>query len=327
MHEKHLTYFKVENFKRFDSFEMNDIGQFNLIVGDNNVGKTSVLEALLFDDNIINFRDNLFAVLFEFRKIADNTKNPIQSFFYNDESPKFLFSYKNEEIKEIILLESELKKIILTQSNKGLKEYPYNPETAKENIPYVPFHLGYDQDLITYYSKAIQKSRQVKKDFIFALKALVPTIENVEISLDSDTPILLISQTDKDEILPLSLSGEGTIKLIRILMKILVNQGKRLMIDEVDAGVHYKKFKDFWRTVLLAAKENDVQLFMTTHNIECLQYFKEVLEETEMIDLQKEARCFEMVELPNGSVKSYTRGYEEFANAIDLGNNIRGGKL
>ena len=50
METKHLSYFKVENFKRFDSLEVNDIGQFNLIVGDNNVGKTSLLEALLFDD-------------------------------------------------------------------------------------------------------------------------------------------------------------------------------------------------------------------------------------------------------------------------------------
>ncbi|MBK8425752.1 MAG: AAA family ATPase [Lewinellaceae bacterium] len=49
MSAEHLTYFKVENFKRFDSLELTDIGQFNLIVGDNNVGKTSVLEALLFD--------------------------------------------------------------------------------------------------------------------------------------------------------------------------------------------------------------------------------------------------------------------------------------
>src|SRR5215218_3841482 len=49
---KHLRQFKINNFKCFQSFQMDDIGQFNLIVGDNNIGKTSVLEALLFDENI-----------------------------------------------------------------------------------------------------------------------------------------------------------------------------------------------------------------------------------------------------------------------------------
>lgn len=51
MKNQHLTYFKVENFKKFDSLEVKDIGQFNLIVGDNNVGKTCFLEALLIDSD------------------------------------------------------------------------------------------------------------------------------------------------------------------------------------------------------------------------------------------------------------------------------------
>ena len=49
MENNHLTYFKIENFKKFDSLEVNDIGQFNLIVGDNNVGKTCLLEALVIE--------------------------------------------------------------------------------------------------------------------------------------------------------------------------------------------------------------------------------------------------------------------------------------
>ncbi|MBK6996615.1 MAG: AAA family ATPase [Lewinellaceae bacterium] len=64
MSKEHLTYFKVENFKRFDSLELTDIGQFNLVVGDNNVGKTSVLEALLFDTDRKKCISNLHKILF-----------------------------------------------------------------------------------------------------------------------------------------------------------------------------------------------------------------------------------------------------------------------
>ncbi|WP_165764121.1 AAA family ATPase, partial [Flavobacterium covae] len=52
MSNNHLTYFKVENFKKFDALEVKNIGQFNLIVGDNNVGKTCLLEALLVEVRI-----------------------------------------------------------------------------------------------------------------------------------------------------------------------------------------------------------------------------------------------------------------------------------
>ncbi|MBL7827699.1 MAG: AAA family ATPase, partial [Saprospiraceae bacterium] len=46
MKNEHLTSFRVENFKKFDALELTDIGQFNLFVGDNNVGKTSLLESI-----------------------------------------------------------------------------------------------------------------------------------------------------------------------------------------------------------------------------------------------------------------------------------------
>ena len=63
MGDNHLTYFKVENFKKFESLEVNDIGQFNLIVGDNNVGKTCLLEALLFDESPKQLLSNFYLSL------------------------------------------------------------------------------------------------------------------------------------------------------------------------------------------------------------------------------------------------------------------------
>lgn len=51
MKNQHRTYFKIENFKKFDSLEINDLSRFNLIVGDNNVGKTCLLEGLCIDFN------------------------------------------------------------------------------------------------------------------------------------------------------------------------------------------------------------------------------------------------------------------------------------
>ena len=69
MSKEHLTYFKVENFKRFDSLELTDIGQFNLVVGDNNVGKTSLLEALCVDSNYENFIFALANINFFTKKV------------------------------------------------------------------------------------------------------------------------------------------------------------------------------------------------------------------------------------------------------------------
>ena len=44
---EHIKTFRVKGFKKFQDITVQNIGQFNLLVGDNNIGKTSVLEALL----------------------------------------------------------------------------------------------------------------------------------------------------------------------------------------------------------------------------------------------------------------------------------------
>jgi len=47
--ENHISSLRIQNFKCFEDFTMDNIGQFNLIVGANNTGKTSLLEALLMN--------------------------------------------------------------------------------------------------------------------------------------------------------------------------------------------------------------------------------------------------------------------------------------
>ena len=41
-----LEQLKIENFRCFKYFELNHLGRVNLLVGENNSGKTSILEAI-----------------------------------------------------------------------------------------------------------------------------------------------------------------------------------------------------------------------------------------------------------------------------------------
>jgi AAA15 family ATPase/GTPase len=63
MENNHLTYFKIENFKKFDSLEVIDIGQFNLIVGGNNVGKTCLLESISLGESPKDLISTLYYIL------------------------------------------------------------------------------------------------------------------------------------------------------------------------------------------------------------------------------------------------------------------------
>jgi len=110
--KEHLKDFRVKNFKRFKDFELNDIGDFNIIVGDNNVGKSTLLEALLFDGNMDIFFLRLLQILKEkniyFKEKDENDVSNYLSLYYNkfSQSKTINFSFKttnfeNERIFDI----------------------------------------------------------------------------------------------------------------------------------------------------------------------------------------------------------------------------------
>jgi AAA15 family ATPase/GTPase len=336
---KHLTYFKVENFKRFESFEMNDLGQFNLIVGDNNVGKTSLLEALLFDRDNWSLLNNLFRAL-QFRKIKNQLVLGDIEFFVNKElslnemKPTFRFLWDEKGGNHgsdfvAVSLDKKLQRIFFdSNSIESLRgdfylnqNFDYNPNL---NFPFVPFYRGHDNDLIKFYSR-LQQNRSMKKSFIKGLKTISPLVEEIEQTGLDSAPHLIVYQEGMNSSIPLALFGDGMLKLFRLLAEIILNKGGRLMIDEVDAGIHFSRFKEFWKAILRTAKDNDVQLFMTTHNEECIKYFIEALNENESGSYKIDARSISLAQLPDKSVKAYTYTFDQLEANIIQGNEVRGG--
>jgi AAA15 family ATPase/GTPase len=76
---------------------------------------------------------------------------------------------------------------------------------------------------------------------------------------------------------------------------------------------------------LEVAAKNNIQIFATTHNLECIQYFKEVLEDEEFEKMKLNSRVITLRELSDKSIKAYTRTFEEFNYAMEKEFEIRGG--
>jgi len=331
---KHLTYFKVENFKRFESFEMKDLGQFNLIVGDNNVGKTSVLEALLAGSPSRIFLNRLFVSL-RFRNIKENFIYKDLEFYLNKRTSSNLNSivcrltFGEGKVQTFRLDFNQADFLIQVKDSNDLQTMSNSLDTKVAinlnlNTPFIPFYKGHDQDLTNFYSR-LQENRSVKKSFIKSLNIIVPDLEDIELSSPQpdSRPNLIVYQKHSDSSLPLAMFGDGTLKLFRLLAEIVLNKGERLMIDEIDTGIHFSRFKRFWNVILQSAKDNDVQLFMTTHNEECLKYFKEVINE-ELPEFKNDVRNITLVENAKTKVvTAHTDDFEQFEHAINVGNEIR----
>ncbi len=132
MENNHLTYFKIENFKKFDSLEVNDIGQFNLIVGDNNVGKTCLLEAFSLGETPKELISSLYYILGK-RKL----------FLYNDmiySINNIEYNFKNNIIG--LVQRDENKAIRIQKRIDNYTNYIYEIENKKDFNPKKDFETN-----------------------------------------------------------------------------------------------------------------------------------------------------------------------------------------
>ncbi len=362
MENQHLTYFKVENFKKFDSLEVNDIGQFNLIVGDNNVGKTCFLEALL----IINSSTiNRFIELLHYSLCSRNyhihikrinSKNPIiptKNYFnyikHNLGKRRISFFYNNsiigiEDFSLNELDDDDFKKEKKHNYNIGRPEYwikIFEDNSFKElqfmyfddflsrldhgYMPIIRMGVGFDRDINHFFAETIgleegeqlrlfiddsesliqsqikKLSLEEKKIFINNLTLFFDDVQDIMIRDYEGRDILSIKLKKNDDYVPTTYFGDGTNIFIRCLLEILKNKGGKLLIDEFGEGIHYSKINNFCKIILEFAKNQNVQLFATTHSKECEIAFAEALKE---IGQEKEGRLISLQEEKKG-IKAY----------------------
>jgi AAA15 family ATPase/GTPase len=331
MEQNHLKSFEVSGFKKFTDLKIDNIGQFNLIIGDNNVGKTSLLEALLADVNYKMFIDSLGSINFSIRRFTHLTSPFINLYFDTTERkfPKrfyFELEYNNipKESIEIMAIDPISCQVAIGYSNSqniSINNSQFENTSYNINVPYIPLGSFYHHELTTQYSNNIQLFVDKKEKLINALSYLIPKIKNIEVNAGySNMPILLLAEKDKNILSPLAGYGDGALKFFRILLSLFTNNHySRLMIDELDAGIHHSHLTSFNKSLLQVAKSEQKQIFATTHSKECIESFTRALEETGM---QSEGRIIHLADTKNG-IKAYTMKFEEFENSILAESEIR----
>ncbi|MCR9253575.1 MAG: AAA family ATPase [bacterium] len=316
--EGHIKNFLIENFRKFKKLDLKDLGQFNLVLGGNNSGKTSVLESLLFDQDpnkcLLNFVfannqriynspskktkmffENIVNNQFKANGIQITIKNGRRLWNYTLRHPSVKELFTVNEIPELdnrhyLCIEGN-NEIKISESVEILEKELTSPKTLSQ-VPLIPFGKGYSEMLASIYFSEIGDVRSLRISFLEQMKLFIPNITGITIDPSNDTiKIEEYNEVTKEETsLPLHHYGEGANKLFRILVQLHAAKGGRLMIDEIDAGIHYSHFKKFWEIILLTSMEYGVQIFATTHNEECVDYFWEVIKQDELEIPQDRAR-------------------------------------
>ena len=115
----------------------------------------------------------------------------------------------------------------------------------------------------------------------------------------------------RDETRPVSLKslGDGVTRMFGVGLALANSRDGFLLIDEAENGIHYSIQQNFWRMVLRAAHQNNVQVLATTHSSDCWRGFawaSEEIAEVEgvLIRLERDGEGVRAVQYTEGHLKT-----------------------
>ena len=339
MNEHFIKNIEIKNFKCFDNFKAEGFGRVNLIGGKNNVGKSTLLEALYINLNgsntnwflnsifeIIRKRDNFF--------VAHSAKSAF-NFFKTAFAFKTMMSkdYKNDTQNNINTNQNEVSFSFLEKFSGTSISYVINKKSSEENISLIDFKdlfndaKRYNTDCTVHFLRPIGLSNVFIEEYyanVQKLEAESRLDESLNIFDNKIKKFKIINSEPQvlqnDEYISITQLGDGTKKLINIFISIYSANNSILLIDELDNGIHYSHLDKLWEIILTISKEQNVQVFATTHSKECIESYARVAEKLD----DKDITMTTMARNLKDELKALVWDRAQFFSEMEQNHEVRG---
>jgi AAA15 family ATPase/GTPase len=307
----------IKDFKCFKDFQADGFGRVNLIGGKNNVGKTAFMEACyanVYGQNIKSFIASLQDIKFMRENLNILEDADI------DDTKKFV------EQSNHIFVSSNINQIhFRIDENEGVKKYhfEFNNQTIDANANDFSFdfdvisnigfidNFGFGNSQISKAYLSIQK-----KDKEQFLNEILYKFDNrIEKFIAGDIPQCRVN----GEWLELTELGDGARHLVSIVSSLFKCENSYLFIDEIDNGIHYTQLDELWEIILSVSKEQNVQVFATTHSKECIESYTRIAKKLE----DKDIKYIKLSRQKDSSIYAGVRDYDMLQYSIDDEHEVR----
>lgn len=356
----------ISGYRGLSKLSMPDIGKINLIVGNNNSGKTSILEAIYILASagdlsalwkIMSRRGEQLNIDFIPGKPILQDLDVCHLFYMHNISVGKGFSISstgkfprnvNFDIVEAkrndapalyaqISIESEfspvgerfaikisgdptpLTSLVPLSSRGGLRQDVFqmlnniasnSPRMENSSPQYISTDSLSVPELISSFNGI---SLTPYEDLVLqALRFIEPDLERIGIATNG--PIIQAGGQFRggfkakikklDQPIPIGSMGDGIWRMLSLAISLSKSKDNVLIIDEIDAGLHYTVMRDMWKFIIETANSLNVQVFATTHSYDCIKSLaavcvKEAVEDGDV--------TIQRVELGNNKTVSYSK--------------------
>ncbi|NIA03554.1 MAG: AAA family ATPase [Nitrospirae bacterium] len=101
------------------------------------------------------------------------------------------------------------------------------------------------------------------------MRQIEPSLKNLSLGADG----IIYCDIGLDRLIPVNAMGGGMRKILSIILAISDTKNGIVFIDEIENGLYHSSQEILWDAIFKAAKEFNVQIFATTHSIECVKAF------------------------------------------------------
>lgn len=156
--------------------------------------------------------------------------------------------------------------------------------------------------------------RKKEKIALEALKVIEPALRSLTIVPTGGTSTIH-GDIGLDRLLPLALMGGGMTRLASYVLAIGNSEGGVVLIDEIESGLHYSVLPQVWKTIEKAARDFNVQVFATTHSLECIEAAHQTFKMSDEYDFR-----LHRLDRVEGAIRSvtYEKDTLEAASKTDL---------
>lgn len=272
---------EIEHFRGLDKLVLDGLARVNLIVGANNVGKTSVLEAVYLLHEV-GVDDAVQGVLRRRRYVAGDARSAVELLHTQGATEPIRFRAMSGQrvwSTELVKAEGEYIAQIHGHSSDGsassLKtslraHHGSNGRLGRTPVTFFDFASLSDADVAERIGSLIVKRKRDK--LVSALQRVdrrvvgidqykLPATSYVEAWVDLGLP----------ELLRLTQAGHGLRYATALFAELEQNANAIALIDEIEPALHHGALESVWRAIDGVSQANQLQLFVTTHSYECLQ--------------------------------------------------------
>jgi energy-coupling factor transporter ATP-binding protein EcfA2 len=333
----------IKNFRGFEHLHVNDCKRVNVIVGENGVGKTALLEAMflaLGASTELTLRHRQQRGLEgSFQGGYRHIERALWADFFHDldmtRTISVLLRGSGEEARSLFIARgtgetnlplegkpedaSSLTQMTFTWIDASGKQHIARPEISKNGIRLtstgedLPDQFFYASSFVPPSTEAATRFSDLlaiggEKEFLKTFTEQFEWIEDLSIGVLAGAPVILAKLKGKNIRLPVGALSGAINRMVSLFLAIATHPKTVMLVDEIEDGIHWTRHEGITNALLRFARKYQTQLFLSTHSKEWLNAFIKGVgddsSDVQLLRLERTSNGPELFQIPGDKMRT-----------------------